>query len=67
MNFKVVIAGAVSGFVAALTIDINAWCNTTPKGKKNLPFDWRLAFKRWVAGGIMGGTAAMGWDVAVTI
>ena len=65
MNFKVVIAGAVSGFVAALTIDINAWCKSTPKGTDNAPFDWSLALKRWIAGAMVGGTAAMGWNVKV--
>lgn len=65
MNFKVIIAGAVSGFVSAFVIDLNAWCKSTPKGKENAKFDWALAFKRWVAGAMSGAATAAGWDVAI--
>lgn len=54
MSWKQALAGAVSGFVAAAVVDVNAWA------KSNEPFDWVLAFKRWVAGAVSGLTAAFG-------
>lgn len=48
------LAGAVSGFVAALVVDVNAW------SKSGESFDWALAAKRWVAGAVSGMAAAMG-------
>lgn len=54
MNYKIVIAGAVSGFVAALVVDVNAWA----RSKK--PFDWGLAVKRWLAGAVSGAAASAG-------
>ena len=56
MNWKALIAGAVSGFVSAALIDLNAW------SKSDGPFSLKLAFKRWVAGAISGATAAAGWS-----
>lgn len=56
MNWKALIAGAVSGFVSAAVIDINAWSKTDGA------FSWLLAFKRWVAGAVSGATAAAGWS-----
>lgn len=56
MNWKAIIAGAVSGFVSAAIIDVNAW------SKQEGQFNWFLAFKRWVAGAISGATAAAGWS-----
>ena len=67
MNGKVLIAGAVSGFVGALVIDMNAWSKSTPKGVKNKTFDWGLAFQRWLAGAGSGAAAAMGWEVTVSV
>lgn len=67
MDIKAVIAGAVSGFVSALVIDISAWSKSTPKGEANAPFDWGLALKRWVAGAMTGGMAAMGWNATVEV
>lgn len=52
MNWKSIVAGAIGGFIAAAMIDVNAWA------KSEGEFDWKLAFKRWVAGataGVMGG------------
>lgn len=56
MSWKAIIAGAVSGFVSAAIIDVNAW------SKQEGPFNWVLAFKRWIAGAISGATAAAGWS-----
>jgi hypothetical protein len=55
MDVKKVIAGAVSGFVAAALVDLNAWSKSTSGG-----FDWALAIKRWVAGAVSGALAALG-------
>lgn len=66
MNFKAILAGAVSGFTAAFVTDLHSWSKSTPKGEPNAPFDWGLAFKRWVAGAVSGAAAAAGWNVAVT-
>ena len=52
---KKVIAGAVSGFVSALLVDINAW-----KSSGENAFDWRLAVKRWVLGSVSGALGALG-------
>lgn len=57
MNYKTIIAGAVGGFLAALSVDVNAWAKT------DKPFDWGLAFKRWVAGAIAGAAAGAGAGV----
>ncbi len=51
---KKIIAGAVSGFVAAVVVDINAW------SKSDKPYDWGLAFKRWVSGAVSGAVAGLG-------
>lgn len=54
-DVKRIVAGAVSGAVAALVVDINAWSRA--KGSR---FDWALAVKRWVAGAVSGAAAAIG-------
>ena len=53
MDTKKIIAGAVSGFVAAFVVDLHAW-------SKNDKFDWGIAFKRWVAGAVTGAMGALG-------
>lgn len=57
MDLKKLIAGAVSGFVAAVLVDIHAW--SVGQGA----YDWAKAFKRWVAGAISGASAAAGLTV----
>lgn len=54
MNMKTIIAGALGGFLAAVAVDVNAWA------KSDKPFDWGLAFKRWVAGAIAGASGGVG-------
>jgi len=51
---KKIIAGALSGVLAAIVVDVHAWS----KGEGS--FDWGLALKRWVAGGVSGAAAAAG-------
>jgi len=60
MDLKKIIAGAVSGFVAAFLVDLNSWSKSTPDGKPNAPFDFVLAFKRWLSGAASGAAAAWG-------
>ncbi len=55
LDWKRVIAGAVSGFVAAFVVDVNAWA------KSNAKFDVALAVKRWISGAVSGGAAALGF------
>lgn len=56
---KKLIAGAVSGFLAAFLVDIQIWA------KADAPFDWKKASKRWVAGAVAGATGAFGVDALV--
>ena len=51
---KKLVAGALSGLLAAVVVDVNAW------SKASGAFDWGLALKRWVAGAVSGATAALG-------
>lgn len=51
---KKLISGAVSGFIAAFLVDLNAWA------KSDGAFDWVLAIKRWVSGAIGGAVGAFG-------
>ena len=51
--------GAVSGFVAAVAIDISAWSKSG-----NVAFDWSLAGKRWISGALLGLVAASGMVAA---
>ena len=60
MDVRQIVSGAVSGFLAAFLVDLNAWSHSTPKGKPNKPFDWGMAFKRWVSGAVSGALAALG-------
>lgn len=57
MNLKMILAGALGGFLAAVAVDINAW------SKSDDPFDWGLALKRWIAGAVSGATAGFGIGV----
>lgn len=66
MDIKAIIAGAVSGFVSALVIDLNAW-SKFKKAQGESDFDWGLALKRWVAGAMTGGMAAAGWNATVQL
>lgn len=56
MNYKLIIAGAVSGLVSAILVDVHAWSKADPA----LPFDWGLAVKRWVGGAVSGALAGLG-------
>ena len=54
-EIKKIVAGALSGALAAVVIDVNAW------SKSDAPFDLKLAFKRWIAGAISGIVVALGF------
>ena len=54
MNSKLLIAGAVTGFLGALVTDINAW------SRSGDAFIWSLAVKRWIAGAVSGALGAAG-------
>ena len=53
MDTKKIIAGAISGFMAAFIVDIHAW-------EKSDKFAWGLAAKRWFAGAVTGAMGALG-------
>lgn len=53
---KKILAGAVSGLVAAVLVDLNAWT----KAEKGAKFDVKLASKRWISGAVSGATASVG-------
>ena len=53
---KKVIAGALSGFVSAFLVDLNAW-----KSNEAIEhFNWALAIKRWLAGAVSGALTGLG-------
>lgn len=47
--------GAISGFVSAIVVDLDAW-----KKSNGVGFDYGLAVKRWIAGAITGALAGLG-------
>ena len=51
---KKIIAGALSGVLAAIVVDVHAW------SKSEGSYDWSLAIRRWFAGGVSGAAAAAG-------
>lgn len=57
LNYKVAIAGAVSGFVSAVIVDVHAW-SATEGG-----YNWAKAGKRWIAGAVSGAAAAAGLTI----
>lgn len=56
MDWKQVVSGAVSGFLAAFVVDLQAWSRV----RSEESFSWSLAAKRWVAGAVSGATAGFG-------
>lgn len=65
MNLQAIMAGAASGLLAAIAVDLDAW----KKWQKEHPaepfaFDFKLAVKRWLFGAASGAAAAIGWGVS---
>ena len=56
IDYEKIITGAVAGLLAAVTVDVNAW-KSYPDDK---PYNWAVAFKRWIAGAVTGAVAALG-------
>jgi hypothetical protein len=56
MNYKVLVSGALTGFLGAFLADLHAW-SQAPTGAA---FAWSSAFKRWVAGALSGALAGVG-------
>jgi hypothetical protein len=53
---KKVVAGALSGFVSAFLVDLNAW-----KSNEAIEhFNYALAIKRWLAGAVSGALTGLG-------
>ena len=57
---KNVIAGAFSGLLSAMMVDLDKW-----KTSVDAQFDFKLAAKRWLAGAVSGAAAALGFGAAV--
>ena len=53
---KKVVAGALSGFVSAFLVDLNAWKSNEAMEH----FNWALAIKRWLAGAVSGALTGLG-------
>ena len=53
---KKIVAGAVSGFVSAVLVDLDKW-----KQSALDVFDWKLAIKRYFMGAVTGAAAAAGF------
>ena len=54
---KKIIAGALSGFVSAFLVDLNAWKSNEAMEH----FNWALAIKRWLAGAVSGALTGLGF------
>ena len=59
MNLKLIIVGAVSGFLSALIVDLNAFSKAP-----GATFNWNLAVGRWVSGAAAGALAGLGGSQA---
>ena len=56
--FAKALAGAASGLLAAVAVDVHAWRQFPDE-----PFAWDLALPRWIAGAALGAIAALGVQV----
>jgi len=63
MRYNILLTGAMCGFLGAVCIDLDAW-KRAPKDSK---FEWDLAIKRWIAGAVIGVTAALSHEFSVPI
>lgn len=55
-----ILANALSGFLAAVLVDVNAW-KADPNGAS---FDFRVAIPRWLMGALSGLTVGYGTQVS---
>lgn len=64
MDWQKVLAGAASGLIAAVAVDLDAW-KKWQREHPNEPFgfDFKVAVKRWLYGAASGAAAAIGWDI----
>jgi len=53
---KKIVAGALSGFVSAFLVDLNAWKSNEAMEH----FNYALAIKRWLAGAVSGALTGLG-------
>jgi hypothetical protein len=61
MNYKPILAGAVSGLIAAAKTDFNAF-QSNPNVLAQ--FNWKVASVRWAWGAVLGGLAGLGFNVS---
>jgi H+/Cl- antiporter ClcA len=54
---KKIVAGALSGFVSAFLVDLNAWKSNEAMEH----FNYALAIKRWLAGAVSGALTGLGF------
>lgn len=52
---KKIIAGAISGFIAAIIVDLDAW-----RAMDDGPYDFKVAGRRLIVGVITGALGAIG-------
>jgi hypothetical protein len=57
-----IVRGALSGFIAAASVDIHSFLNS-PTWRVD-GFNWNLATKRWFTGLITGAITGAGFDLA---
>lgn len=61
MDTRKLLAGAISGFVSAALVDLNAWAKAD-KAEPGTKFDLNLAAKRWLTGALSGAMTAAGLE-----
>lgn len=66
MDWKKIVAGAVSGLVAAAMVDLDAWRAGKDPDADGLPgFDVKKALRRYAYGAFSGALTAIGFGAVV--